>query len=263
MVQDAGFTVQLFAHRQNPARMTFPSFVSFPSRWLAGGLLLLATSGMLRADVFSNVPEARGYNVAYELAIPLNGAFQGTTPVPYSVNNSTTAAPGGFDRVAYYLELTTATGTSWVYTSMDAFTTSVTATGLPHAVNNPVSFQQVVSNLTVFSNVSGVQTGSFDRGQIEMWHNNYSQANAVASFAASASNYDWGDTIGTTASGYGSFQIHHPGARQAVLSYNRWANSTAMNDDVGIGPFTGAVVTGATQLFFTFWATTEIYTSRK
>ena len=226
-------------------------------RAMAAGLLLLAASGTLRADVFSNVPEASGYNVAYELAIPLNGAFQGTTAVPYSVNNSATAAPGGFDRVAYYLELTTATGTSWVYTSMDAFTTSVTATGLPHAVNNPVSFQQAVSNLTVFSNVSGVQTGSFDRGQIEMWHNNYSAANAVLAFAASASTYDWGDTIGTTASGYGSFQVHNPGAKQAVLCYNRWANSTATNDDVGIGNSTG------TNPDWTFDANTANYTSRK
>ena len=228
-------------------------------RKLAGGILLLATSGILQADVFSNVPEASGYNVAYELAIPLNGAFQGTTPVPYSVNNSATAAPGGFDRVAYYLELTNASGTNWVYTSMDAFTTSVTQTGLPHAVNNPVSFQQAVSNLLVFSNVSGVQTGSFDRGQIEMWHNSFSQANAVASFAASATTYDWGDTLSATASGYGSFQIHNPGAKQAVLCYNRWANisSPATNDDVGIGSSTGA------NPDWTFAANTASYTSRK
>jgi hypothetical protein len=243
--------------------MTAFSFDCPRLRKPVAALLLLVAPGTLRADVFSNVPEADGYNVAYELAIPVNGAFQGTTAVPYSVNNSTTAAPAGFDRVAYYLELTNASGTTWVYTSMDAFTTSVTQTGLPHAVNNPVSFQQAVSNLTVFSNVSGVQTGSFDRGQIEMWHNSYSQANAVASFAASATTFDWGDTMSATASGYGSFQIHNPGAKQAVLCYNRWANSTATNDDVGIGPFTGTVVTGATQPDWTFGATTANYTSRK
>ncbi len=249
--------------------MTFPSFLSSPSRRLAGGFLLFATSGLLHANVFTNVPEASGYNVAYELAIPVNGAFQGTTPVPYSVNNSATAAPGGFDRVAYYLELTNASGTTWVYTSMDAFTTSVTATGLPHDVNNPVEFQQFVNNLTVFSNVAGVQTGSFDRGQIEMWHNSYTAANAVtvtdgaASFGASATVYDWGDTKSATASGYGSFQIHNQGAKQAVLCYNRWAASTATNDDVGIGPFTGTVVANATQLDWTFAANSATYTSRK
>lgn len=239
--------------------MTFPSFVSFPSRRLAGGIALLAASGMLHADVFSNVPEASGYNVAYELAIPVNGAFQGTTPVPYNVNNSATAAPAGFDRVAYYLELTNAAGTTWVYASMDAFTSSVTATGLPHAVNNPVEFQQSVNNLTVFSNVAGVQTGSFERGQIEMWHNSYSAANAALAPGASATLYDWGDTRSTSASGYGSFQIHNPGASQTVLCYNRWAttSSPATNDDVGIGNSTGA------NPDWTFATNSASYTTRK
>ncbi|MEI8084387.1 MAG: hypothetical protein WCI74_21310, partial [Actinomycetes bacterium] len=162
---------------------------------LAGAVCISGlASTTARADVFSNVPQAADFNIAYELNIPVNGAFQGTTPVPYSVNNSSTAAPVGFDRVAYYLELTSAAGTTWVYASMDAFTTSVTQTGLPHAVNNPVSFQQSVSNLTVSSNVAGVQTGSFDRGQIEFWHHSYSATNGTAVFAApSTTLYDWGD----------------------------------------------------------------------
>ena len=193
------------------------------------------------ANVFSNVPQAAGYNVAYELDIPVNGAFQGTTAVPYSVNHSATAAPTGFDRVAYYLELTNASGTKWVFASMDAFTTSVIQTGLPHAVNNPVSFQQSVSHLDVFSNMAGVKNGSFDRGQIEFWHNSYSAPNGTAVFAApSTTLYDWGDTLTTgSPSGYGSFQIHNPGSRQVVLAYNRWASSATTNDDVGIGNSTG------------------------
>lgn len=211
------------------------------------------------ADVFSNVPQAADYSVAYELDIPVNGAFQGTTPVPYSVNQSATAAPAGFDRVAYYLELTNASGTKWVYASMDAFTTSVVQTGLPHAVNNPVSFQQSVSNLDVFSNMAGVSTGSFDRGHLEFWHNSYSAPNGATVFAApSTTLYDWGDTITTTTpSGYGSFQIHNPGSRQVVLAYNRWASSSATIDDVGIGNSTG------TNPDYTFAANTDTYTARK
>ena len=214
---------------------------------------------MARADVFSNVPEAVDYNIAYELPIPVNGAFQGAVAVPYSVNNSATAAPAGFDRVAYYLELTSAAGTTWVYASMDAFTTSVTQTGLPHAVNNPVSFQQSVSNLSVLSNVAGVQNGSFDRGQLEFWHHSYTAANGTAVFAApSTTLYDWGDTLSTASpSGYGSFQIHNPGSRQVVMAYNRWASSNATNDDVGIGNSTG------TNPDYTFAANTATYTTRK
>lgn len=224
---------------------------------LAASLAGLLLAGAGRADVFSNVPEASGYNVAYELAIPVNGAFQGATPIPYTVNQSATAAPAGFDRVAYYLELTSAAGTIWAYASMDAFTTSVTQTGLPHATDNPFTFQQSVSNLAVFSNVAGVQTGSFDRGQIEMWHQNYSAANANAVFGASATTHDWGDTIGATASGYGCFQIHNPGARQVVLAYNHWTVTATTNDDVGIGSSTG------THPDWTFAANTASYTSRK
>jgi hypothetical protein len=210
----------------------------------------------VRANVFGNVPEAAEYNVAYELNIPLDGGFQGAVPVPYSINNSATAAPGGFDRVAYYFEITQASGTSWVYASMDAFTTQVGQTGLPHAVNNPVTFQQRVDNLSVQSNVVGMKTGSFDRGQIEFWHHSYSAANGTSVFAASATTNDWGDTIGTTASGYGSFQIHNPGSRQVLFAYNRWA-SAGVSDDVGIGNSTG------THPDWTFASNSGNSTSRK
>ncbi|MES2924644.1 MAG: sialate O-acetylesterase [Verrucomicrobiota bacterium] len=199
--------------------------------------MLPALFSPAKADVFTNVPEAAEFNVAYELDIPLTGAFQGAVPVPYSTDNSATAAPVGFDRVAYYLELTSASGTTWAYASMDPFTSTVAQTGLPHAVNNPVSFQTSVSNLTVLSNVAGVKNGSFDRGQIEMWHQNYTGPNGTAVFAA-GSGFDWGDTLGSTSSGYGSFQVHNPGAKQTIFAYNRWAQGTA-DDDIGIGNATG------------------------
>jgi hypothetical protein len=233
-----------------------------PHRWLrllGGACLCLIATNTVRADVFSNVPEAAGYNLAYELAIPVNGAFQGATAVPYAINNAATAAPGGFDRVAYYLELTNATGTTWVYASMDAFTTAVAQTGLPHATNNNVSFQRSVSNLEVASNVAGVKTGSFDRGQIEMWHHSYSATDPNTVFGSSNTLYDWGDTLTTASpSGYGSFQIHNTVGRQVVLAYNRWAsNSTADNDDIGIGSSTGA------NPDWTFAANAATYTNRK
>ena len=232
-------------------------------RWLrlvGGACLCLIATSAVRADVFSNVPEAAGYNLAYELAIPVNGAFQGATAVPYAINNAATAAPAGFDRVAYYLELTNAAGTTtWVYASMDAFTTAVTQTGLPHATNNNVSFQRSVTHLEVASNVAGVKTGSFDRCQIEMWHHSYSAADPNTVFGSSNTLFDWGDTLTTASpSGYGSFQIHNTVGRQVVLAYNRWAsNSTVDDDDVGIGSSSGA------QPDWTFAANAATYTSRK
>ena len=230
-------------------------------RWrmaaVAAACQCLLLVGHVRADVFSSVPEASDYQVVYQLAIPVKGTFQGTTTVPYSVNNSGSIASGSFDRVAYYLELVYGSVTNWAYVSMDAFTASAVQIGMPHAIYNPVAFQQGVTNLVVFSSVAGVKTGSFDRGQIEMWHQNYSVSNSTAVFAASSSTYDWGDTIGTTASGYGSFQVHNPGSRQVVLAYSGWATSSGTSDDIGIGNSSGA------NPDWTHAANITNYTSRK
>ena len=73
-------------------------------RWrmaaVAAACQCLLLVGHVRADVFSSVPEASDYQVVYQLAIPVKGTFQGTTTVPYSVNNSGSIASGSFDRVA-------------------------------------------------------------------------------------------------------------------------------------------------------------------
>ena len=83
---------------------------------LATSIALLAASPT-DADVFTNVPEAADYQVLYELDIPLDANWSGSTPVAYAVDNSATALP--FDRVAYYMELVAPGGNSrWVYASM-------------------------------------------------------------------------------------------------------------------------------------------------
>ena len=91
------------------------------------------------SDVFSNVSEASGYKLIYQVDIPVNANYGGATPVSYAVNNSGDSFPNGFDRVAYYLELVDLLGTTtnWVYVSMDDFTF-----GIPVAVppaRKPVS----------------------------------------------------------------------------------------------------------------------------
>jgi hypothetical protein len=181
----------LHPHSKLPA---FIQFIMCPSlsRFLPIVIAALTGSAVFcEADVFSKVPEAAEYGVAYEISIPINGGFRDAVAVPYAINNSATVLP--FDRVAYYLELTAANGSvTWAYASMDAFTTVASQLGLPHNVSNPVSFQKEVKNLTVRSNVAGVQTGAFDTGNLEIFPANYSAANALAVFAASASTNDWG-----------------------------------------------------------------------
>ena len=189
-------------------------------------------------SVFDRVPEAsaEGYQVLYELNIPTDAGYQGTTQIPYAVDNSLTAA--AFDRVAYYLELVNPDGSSrWVYASMDAFTNVPKQLGLPHSVFNPVKHQRLVANLNVYSNVSGVVTGSsLDGAALEMWPSNYNQGRGGLFYAGNGGTYDWDDSGGTaTDAGYGSFQVHNPISRQVIFAYNHWGVGDGAADDIGIG----------------------------
>ncbi len=188
-----------------------------------------------RADVFTNVPEvnAEGFQLLYDLNLPVDGAFVDATPVPYTTDNSATAP--SFDRVGYYLELTNGAGTQWVYVSAEAFTKSARELGLPHNVNNPVVFQQALRSMNVLSNVGTVPAGTgLATGRVEFWPSNYVANNLNDGGAASDTAFDFGDAGGNTSAGYGSFQIHRLGATpQTMFAYNHWG---AMgNDDVGIG----------------------------
>ena len=206
-----------------------------------------------------NVPEVTddGYQIVYDLDIPLNGGFQGATTVPYSVNNSATTSD--FDRIAYYFELTQTNGTKqWAYASMDAFTDDARKIGLPHNVNNAVVFQQPVKSLNVLSNVDGVVTGDFmEGGNVEMWPSNYDPGNSAGIHAANGGAFDWGDGGANTGAGFGSFQVHNAYARQTVFAYNHWGESSGPNDDVGIGNRPTA------DTDWTFSANAGSYTARR
>lgn len=182
------------------------------------------------AAVYINVPEAADYEVAFAADLPVNGV--GSNPFTYTIDHQSNAPPQGFDRVAYYMELVDHSGKHWVYASMDAFTPQIGQLRIPHAGQNNVTFQTKVSNLSVRSNHPGIQTGSFDQGNIEMWHYNYNGNNSKDIFGAAAT-FDWGDEIRGTPSGHGSFQVHNPTAKQVLFAYNGWAKSDT--SEVGIG----------------------------
>lgn len=199
---------------------------------------ILPFLSLARADVFTNVPEAKseGYQVLYEINIPANAAFTGETPVDYAVNRI--AAAPAFDRVAYYLELTD-TAPHWAYASMDAFTDKAAELAVPHEKNNPVTHRRTVSNLNVFSNVPGVTTGTFlPGGAVEIWANTYNKQNDYGFYAGNDKTWDWGDKP-SVPTGYGSFQIHNVLAGQTILAWNRWSNPDDKNDDIGIGKASG------------------------
>ena len=117
---------------------------------------------------------ANGYQLVASLNIPTTGNFIATAN-PYSFDERSVS--GLFSRVAYYLELQ-APGqpVQYVWTSMDAFTTSKNKIAVPTPASGAV-FQQNVANLDVVSNVAGVVNGTgMSGGNIEFWPTNYSAA---------------------------------------------------------------------------------------
>ena len=187
---------------------------------------------------FANVAEAANYTMVYSLDIPNASAFNTTNPL-YSVDLHPSVS--NFTRVAYYLELQQSNGpVSFIWTAMDPFTQNTAKIGVPNQASAAV-FQQPVTNLTVLSSVSGIVLGTnLSSGNMEFWYWNYTAANASNVANASATTYDWGDTVSTGTLGYGSMQVHNAGASQVLWAFNNWGGTGGGNIDLGIGNGTGA-----------------------
>ena len=168
---------------------------------------------------------AHAYELIYSLDIPSVSRF-GDDIEHYDFDLSDIELP--FDRVAYYLELTAANGSStqYVWTSMDAFTDDLDAIGVPTFAAGSI-FQQSVSNLAVKSSVAGVTNGTGMAGNIEFWPHNYSPSNAIAIPGASDTTYDFGDVRSTSGS-HGSMQVHNTEWKQSVFCMNNWGASGAL-----------------------------------
>ena len=173
------------------------------------------------------VPEAKDYQLVYDLDLAKLGE-----PISYDTDNRAKIKQP-FDRVAYFVELTTQNETKWVYVSMDAFTDDLGKIGVP-TVASQARFQRDVANLNVSSNVRGIITGTgLAGGNIEFWPNNYGSDNAANVPNASSQTYDFGDVPADPTSGYGSMQVHNHEAKQTLFALNHWsAGATA---DLGVG----------------------------
>ena len=212
---------------------------------MSAGSIAVAVAA-LPPEIVANVgAPAAGYHLVYSMDIPTTGNLNALGAAAYSLDDS--AATGPFTRVAYYLELQkTGQPTQYVWTSMDAFTTSRAKTGVPTVAAGGI-FQQNVANLTVQSNVAGVVSGTTAAGgNIEFWPQSYTQANGAAVPNANAGTYDTGDTRTAGAAGYGCMQIHNHDivANQTVMAFNRFGVDGSVLD-VGIGnnpaPVSGGV----------------------
>lgn len=145
---------------------------------------------------------------------------------------------GDFDRVAYLLELETeGQAAQGIFVSMDAWTEDASTLGIPTA-GSGVVWQTKVNNLTVQSNVAGVETGTnLSGGVIEIWPHNYAATNSAKVPNASNNVYDFGDAPNNPVDGYGCLQVHNSAAKQTLLAVNHWKQGETA--DIGIGNSTG------------------------
>ncbi|MEJ6626932.1 MAG: hypothetical protein QNL32_03615 [Actinomycetes bacterium] len=98
--------------------------------------------------------------------------------------------------------------------------------------------QRNITNLVVTSDYSGVKTGSFALGRLEMWPYNYSPATSPSpslSPVGDAAKYDWDDSISIVSNGHGSFQVHNLTDTQTIMAWNMH-RPTINAQDLGLGP---------------------------
>ncbi|MDR3182227.1 MAG: 9-O-acetylesterase [Planctomycetaceae bacterium] len=183
----------------------------------------------------SFVPDAEKFKLVY--------SFDPTRPVltdnnqrfVYKTDKSREFKGKKIKRVGYFLYLIPKEGKSqYVFVTLPPLDDDVTKLGVPVKASG-ARFQKQVTDVTVMSNVPGVETGTFADGfNVEFWDCNYDKENAANVPGADTGKYDFGDHFTANASsGYGSLQIHNFAKKQTVLAFNNFASGT--NCDVGIG----------------------------
>jgi sialate O-acetylesterase len=164
----------------------------------------------------------KGFDIVYQLVIPRGCDYSKTVP-EYTIDNS--AETKQFTRVAYLLELQKAgCEMKYAFAAMDAFTDDVKQIAVPTAASG-ARFMQRVDNLTVRSNVDGIEVVTdCDGGNIEFWPGNYGPQNNQGILDASATLCDFGDAGLDQIPGYGCMQVHNWKAKQTVFAFNSWNN---------------------------------------
>lgn len=191
-------------------------------------LVLGVTVDMLLPDAPDfGPPENLSYKLVYDLDLS-----KLAREIVYDVDNREKIKQP-FDRIAYFMELTTDDGTAQnLYVSMDAFTDDLGKIGVPTAASGAF-FQQNVTNMNVYSNVNGIVTGTgLSGGNIEFWPGNYGGRN-VTNVANANDAFDFGDEAHGRGDGHGSMQVHNHDAKQTLFALNQWRSGSRA--DLGIG----------------------------
>ena len=193
----------------------------------------------LALPVYARVPEAAGFTLLEYLALPGPVPNYNTAGLTYNLDQRSLITQP-VNRIAYYLELATTVGgtTNWIYVSTEAFTTNLNAMGVP--IYGLGVFQQRLTNMNVYSSVSGIVTGAgITTGNMEFWPGNYTGATNTLGITTNGNGtaFDWND-VNSGGSGYACMQIHNWGANstgQVLFAYNHWGGGQSGNTCLGIG----------------------------
>ncbi|MDR2756864.1 MAG: 9-O-acetylesterase [Planctomycetaceae bacterium] len=180
------------------------------------------------------VPEGKNFKLLY--------SFDPTKPVLTDNNqrlvyktDKSREIVGNIKRVGYFLSLKPKNGNEqFVFVILPPLDPNLAKLGVP-TKSSAARFQKQVSDVTVFSNVSGVETGTFADGcNVEFWDSNYAAPNTGSIAGASDQTFDFGDQITPAVSpGYGSMQIHNFAKKQTIFAFNNF--SAGNGCDIGIG----------------------------
>jgi cephalosporin-C deacetylase-like acetyl esterase len=214
-------------HPQSSSRIRTVCARLFKASGLPFAAGALALAAPLKADVpelLELVPDAKGYELIYKFN-PLEYAAKG-----YQVDNGESYS-GTLKKLGYLLKTTDQQGKmTWVFAAMEAFSQDLNQVGVPNAGSGVV--QTYVTALEVSGNSPHVKTGTFEKGNIEFWPNNYAGGNAKK-IPGATDQYDFGDSVGQPVVGHGSMQVHNYLEKQTVFAFNSIRSNR--NCELGIG----------------------------
>ncbi|MDR2643239.1 MAG: hypothetical protein LBC74_10635 [Planctomycetaceae bacterium] len=182
-----------------------------------------------RSFLDEKVPDVKKFKLLYSFD-PLNVKPSDGVTFTYDFDNSK-EIKGKIKRVCYFLRYKKDGKDQYAAVVMPPLDPDPTKLGVP-VMSIDRTYQQVISDVKIYSNVEGVETGEFKDGcNVEFWPGNTTKNNTI-NIPDANSSYDWGDGP-TSAPGYGSMQIHNYLKKQCVISFSNFRGTD--HCDVGIG----------------------------
>jgi hypothetical protein len=183
-----------------------------------------------RAFLDEKVPDVKKFKLIYSFN-PLDVKPSDGVTFTYDID-AAKDVKGKIKRACYFLRYKKDGKDQYAAVVMPPLDPDPTKLGVPVA-SVEREYQKSISNVKIYSNVEGVETGEFKEGcNVEFWPRNSTKHN-VASVPDADSSWDWGDGPSGRGVGYGSMQIHNYLKKQCVISFSNFRGTD--HCDIGIG----------------------------